>query len=120
MPRTPATRPRWAAGSVEQPATNEAQCEKLSTLLRRDGQRRATVFGGDVNRQGSCAPPGFWTLTDAAAAQAAGIQHVYGSRAWLRQPEAEMVPMTYTDHDALLARALLRRTGRPAHGSASE
>lgn len=106
------------AGSEAQAVTNQAQCEELSALLRkggqRPGQRQATILAGDVNRQESCAPGGFWTLTDAAATQAAGIQHAYGTRAWFRQPQVEVVPMTYTDHDALLARAVLRQDNRPA------
>lgn len=103
------------AGSAEQAATNDAQCAELTVLLGQDGQRRATIFGGDVNRQESCAPAGFWTLTDSAATQAPGIQHAYGSRAWLQHPESAIVPLTYTDHDGLLARALLRQ-GAPAQG----
>lgn len=102
------------AGSEAQAATNQAQCEELSALLRAGRQRQATVLAGDVNRSASCAPGGFWTLTDAAATQAPGIQHAYGSRAWFRQPEVEVVPLTYTDHDALLVRAVLRQDARPA------
>ena len=97
------------AGSEAQAATNDAQCAEVATLLRQNPQRQATILGGDVNRQESCAAPGLWTATDSAAAQAAGIQHVYGSRKWLNQPQAQVIPMTYTDHDALLVSATLRQ-----------
>lgn len=96
------------AGSEAQVATNEAQCRELGEVLA-DGERRGTtVFAGDVNRQGSCAPSGSWTFRDDQATQARGIQHAYGSRRSLLGPVAEIVPMTYTDHDGLLVRALLR------------
>lgn len=100
------------AGSPEQAATNQAQCEELSAVLGSAGARTATVFGGDVNRQGSCAPAGSWTLRDDAAAQAPGIQHAYGTRSRLLRATAEIVPMTYTDHDGLLVRSLLLTPGR--------
>ena len=99
------------AGSPTQAATNDVQCAELTAVLGRAGQEQATVFGGDVNRQGSCAPAGAWTATDAAAAQAPGIQHAYGSRGWLLAPETETVPMTYPDHDGLLVEARLRTAG---------
>jgi hypothetical protein len=96
------------AGSPAQASINTAQCEELTGILGRDGQDQATIFAGDVNRQGPCAPAGFWATSDAAAAQAPGIQHAYGSRAWLLAPRTEIVPMTYTDHDGLLTHARLR------------
>lgn len=96
------------AGSAAQAATNEAQCEELTAILGRDGQDQATIFAGDVNRQESCAPAGFWTATDADATQAPGIQHAYGSRGWLANPTTTIVPMTYTDHDGLLVESMLR------------
>lgn len=99
------------AGSEAQAATNDAQCAELTTILGLAGQEQATIFGGDVNRQQSCAPAGFWTATDEAAAQAPGIQHAYGSRGWLLTPETKILPMTYTDHDGLLVEARLRTTG---------
>ena len=61
-----------------------------------------------MNRQDSCAPPAFWTLRDSAATQAPGIQHAYGSVPRLLQPQAEVLPLTYTDHDGLLVEARLR------------
>jgi endonuclease/exonuclease/phosphatase (EEP) superfamily protein YafD len=87
-------------------AGNVGQCAELADLLARRAAARTVIFGGDVNRRDSCAPPGMWTRTDSSAAQAAGLQHVYGSAA-LRSPAAEVVPATHTDHDALLVRAHL-------------
>jgi endonuclease/exonuclease/phosphatase family metal-dependent hydrolase len=85
-------------------AGNDAQCVELAALLARRAAARTVIFGGDVNRHNSCAPAGLWIRTDRAAAQAAGLQHVYGSGA-LRSPSAEVVPATHTDHDVLLVRA---------------
>ena len=87
-------------------AGNDAQCVELAALLARRAAARTVSFGGDVNRRGSCAPKGLWTRSDASARQAAGLQHVYGSRA-LRSPSAEVMPATHTDHDVLLVRAHL-------------
>jgi len=84
-------------------AGNEAQCDELAALL----ERRAVIFGGDVNRRRPCAPKGMWVRTDRAADQAAGLQHVYGSRAF-RSPSAHVEPATHTDHDVLVVRAHLR------------
>ena len=87
-------------------AGNDAQCVELAALLARRASARAVTFGGDVNRRHSCAPDGMWTRTDMSAAQAAGLQHVYGSGA-LRSPSAEVVTATHSDHDVLLVRAQL-------------
>ena len=92
--------------STVEVAGNDAQCAELAALLARRAAARAVIFGGDVNRRGSCAPDGVWTRTDDSADQAPGIQHVYGSSA-LRSPAAEVVPATHTDHDVLLVRAQL-------------
>jgi endonuclease/exonuclease/phosphatase family metal-dependent hydrolase len=86
---------------------NDAQCAELRAILARRAAARTVIFGGDVNRQRSCAPRGLWTRTDASAHEAAGLQHVYGSPAF-RSPSAQVVPTTHTDHDALLVRARLR------------
>ncbi|MFD0319188.1 endonuclease/exonuclease/phosphatase family protein [Streptomyces flavalbus] len=89
----------------EAPGTaNSTQCAELRQVLAARG--RPTLFAGDVNRRTSCAPDGHWTLTDAAAVQAPGIQHVYGD---LTAPRLETEPTTYTDHDAMVVRAGLRR-----------
>jgi endonuclease/exonuclease/phosphatase family metal-dependent hydrolase len=87
-------------------AGNDAQCAELGALLARRAAARSVIFGGDVNRHGSCAPDGFWTRTDQSAHQGPGLQHVYGSSA-LRSPSAEVVPATHSDHDVLLVRARL-------------
>jgi endonuclease/exonuclease/phosphatase family metal-dependent hydrolase len=92
-------------GSLEAQAANDAQCAELAAVLA-EYDARAAVFGGDVNRQESCAPDGWWTLTDAAAAQAPGIQHVYGSDR-LASPAGTVVPAVHTDHDFLRADARL-------------
>ena len=85
---------------------NDGQCAELTALLARRAAARTVIFGGDVNRRPSCAPDGFWTRTDTSAAQAPGLQHVYGSGA-LRSPSAEVVWATRSDHDVLLVRAHL-------------
>jgi endonuclease/exonuclease/phosphatase family metal-dependent hydrolase len=85
-------------------AGNDAQCVELGALLAHRG--RTVIFGGDVNRERSCAPGGAWTRTDASARQAPGLQHVYGSSA-LGSPTAQVVPAAHTDHDVLVVRARL-------------
>jgi endonuclease/exonuclease/phosphatase family metal-dependent hydrolase len=87
-------------------AGNDAQCVELAALLAGRAAAGTVIFGGDVNRQRSCAPAGVWTRTDRSAEQAPGLQHVYGGGA-LRSPSAEVVPATHTDHDILLVRAHL-------------
>jgi endonuclease/exonuclease/phosphatase family metal-dependent hydrolase len=83
---------------------NDAQCAELKALLAHRAADHAVLFAGDVNRDDSCAPHGFWTRTDSSARQAPGLQHVYGS-ARLRSPSAAVVPAAHTDHDALLVHA---------------
>ena len=85
-------------------AGNRAQCGELAALLARRAARGTVIFGGDVNRRRSCAPPGFWTRSDRSAGQAPGLQHVYGSGA-LRAPKADVTPAEHSDHDVLLVRA---------------
>jgi endonuclease/exonuclease/phosphatase family metal-dependent hydrolase len=98
-----------ASHEPDQEAANDPQCAELRAVLaRRAAADRSVVFGGDVNRRPSCAPPGFWTLTDGSAQQDPGIQHVYGSGG-LSSPSAQVLPATHTDHDVLLVRVLLRR-----------
>ncbi len=87
-------------------AANDGQCNELKALLARRGATRSVIFGGDVNRRPSCAPPGFWTRTDRSATQTPGLQHVYGTGA-LSAPLVEVLPATHTDHDVLLVRAHL-------------
>ncbi|HEX5618113.1 MAG TPA: endonuclease/exonuclease/phosphatase family protein [Solirubrobacteraceae bacterium] len=88
-------------------AGNDAQCAELGALLADRAAARTVIFGGDVNHRASCAPGRLWTRTDAAAGQAAGLQHVYGSRAF-RSPAARVVPAAHTDHDVLVVRSRLR------------
>lgn len=88
-------------------AANEAQCGELNQVLRRYGRRGPTLFAGDVNRIPSCAPRGFWTVTDAEAVQAPGIQHAYGTRVAVARPRLEIEPATYTDHDVMVVRTRL-------------
>ena len=88
----------------EEIAGNDGQCAELATILAGRPPARGVVFGGDVNRPGSCAPSSFWTRTDASAGQSPGLQQVYGTRA-LRRPEAVVLPFAHSDHDVLLVRA---------------
>ena len=92
--------------STTELAGNAAQCAELAVLLARRAAARTVIFGGDVNRQRSCAPAGLWTRADSSADQAAGLQQVYGSGA-LRSPAARVVPAMHSDHDVLLVRAHL-------------
>jgi endonuclease/exonuclease/phosphatase family metal-dependent hydrolase len=96
-----------ARSPVERPA-NDAQCAELKALLARRAATRTVIFGGDVNRRAPCAPHALWIRTDASAHQAAGIQHVYGTRAF-GSPAARVLPAAHTDHDVLVVRARLRR-----------
>ena len=89
-------------------AANDPQCAELTALLAARAATGTVIFGGDVNRLPSCAPRGFWTLTDRSARQDPGSQQVYGN-ASLRAPSARVVPAVHTDHDILLVRA--NRTG---------
>jgi hypothetical protein len=93
-------------GSDAARGANEAQCQDLSQVLAQYMAAGPTVFGGDVNRAGSCAAPGMATVTDAAAGQLSGIQHIYSSSEFW-SPEAQVVPTVYTDHDFLVAHGRL-------------
>jgi endonuclease/exonuclease/phosphatase family metal-dependent hydrolase len=86
-------------------AARDAQCAELADVLAHQ-RSRAIVFGGDVNRQGSCAPRGAWERADDAADQAPGIQQVYGSGD-LGDPTADVLPSTFSDHDMLVVHARL-------------
>ncbi len=85
-------------------STNSVQCREVAALLA--SRDNPVMFGGDMNRRTSCAPEGFWTLTDAEATQLPGIQHVYGN---LAAPQLELEPATYTDHDVMVVRAKITR-----------
>ncbi len=100
--------------TIGQRVANDAECRELHDLLARRQQTRATVFGGDVNRQATCAPAAMWTRRDLAATQATGIQHIYGSMPLARSSPG-VAAATYTDHDFLFAAGnLLPTAGRPA------
>jgi endonuclease/exonuclease/phosphatase family metal-dependent hydrolase len=81
---------------------NDAECRELRGVLAWYDGGGPTVFGGDVNRRGPCAPRTMWTRDDTAAGQLPGIQHVYGSTS-LGPPAARVATATYTDHDFLAA-----------------
>ena len=83
---------------------NDAQCAELAGLLPDRPTARAVVFAGDVNRPDSCAPDGFWTLTDQSADQQPGIQHVYGNGVAVGSASAEVVAAKHSDHDVLVVR----------------
>jgi endonuclease/exonuclease/phosphatase family metal-dependent hydrolase len=93
--------------SAAERVANDAGCRELRQVLARQEGAGTTFFGGDVNRQSSCAPASMWAAQDAAASQAAGVQHVYGSGA-LGQPSVTVAEASYTDHDFLLAAAAAR------------
>jgi endonuclease/exonuclease/phosphatase family metal-dependent hydrolase len=93
-----------ASHEPDEAAANAPQCAELRGVIARQAVGRAVIFGGDVNRRGSCAPRGFWTLTDSAAHQDPSNQHVYGS-AGFHSPTARILPTVHTDHDALLVTA---------------
>ena len=83
---------------------NDVQCGELRRVLARQADLGTTLFGGDLNRQSSCAPTSMWSLDDVSATQSAGVQHVYVSRS-VGEPSASIVEATHTDHDFLLATA---------------
>lgn len=87
-------------------AANAPQCAELRAILARRAEARPLIFGGDLNRRPSCAPPGFWTRTDSSAKQDPGSQQVYGTDAF-RWPSARVVRAIHTDHDVLLVCAYL-------------
>jgi endonuclease/exonuclease/phosphatase family metal-dependent hydrolase len=96
-----------ASHETDEEAANEPQCAELrGVLAHRAAAAHTVIFGGDVNRRPSCAPPSFWTLADRSAHQDPGMQHVYGSGG-LRSPSAHVLRATHTDHDVLLVRAHL-------------
>ena len=87
----------------EAAAANDGQCAELSRVLADRGSR-SVLFGGDLNRRGSCAPVGAWSRTDAASDRLPGVQHVYGSPAF-DDPVAQVVAWPFSDHDLLVVSA---------------
>ena len=90
--------------SAGERVANDAECRELESVLARHQAAGTTFFGGDVNRQGSCAPSGMWVTRDTSASQTAGVQHIYGA-ASAAPLSASVAEATYTDHDFLLAAA---------------
>ena len=87
--------------STGERADNDVQCRQLRHVLARRADLGTTFFGGDLNRQDSCAPAGMWTERDTAASQSPGLQQVYGTTT-LDAPSASVAEARYTDHDFLL------------------
>lgn len=85
---------------------NNGQCAEFRAVLARYARLGGPVLaGGDMNREDSCAPANFWTERDTASSKDPGIQQAYGVRGWLNEPTAMVLPMQYSDHDALLVTA---------------
>jgi len=91
-------------GSTGERAANDSECRQLRSVLTRHQQAGSTFFGGDLNRQDSCAPAGMWAVRDTAATQSAGVQHIYGTTS-VTDWSASVAEASYTDHDFLLAAA---------------
>jgi endonuclease/exonuclease/phosphatase family metal-dependent hydrolase len=95
-----------ASPQPDEVAANAPQCAELKTLLATRAATRTVIFGGDLNRRGSCAPPGFWTRTDRSAHQDPGNQQIYGTGGF-GSPSARVLTALHTDHDILLVRTAL-------------
>jgi endonuclease/exonuclease/phosphatase family metal-dependent hydrolase len=95
--------------STKQRVANDAECRELHDLLARRQRDGVTVFGGDLNRQRTCAPATMWTSRDSAATQAAGVQHIYSSVP-LDTSSLRVAAATYTDHDFMFAAGNLMPT----------
>jgi endonuclease/exonuclease/phosphatase family metal-dependent hydrolase len=93
-----------ASPEISEVAANQPQCVELRRVLARGARLGAVIFGGDVNRRGSCAPAGFWARSDRSAHQDPGSQQVYGAGTF-RSPSVRIVPALHTDHDVLLVSA---------------
>src|SRR5215469_14878550 len=76
-----------AAHVAVEAAANAPQCAELRAVLARRAEAGPLIFGGDLNRRPSCAPPGFWTRTDSSAQHDPGSQQIYGTDAF-RSPTA--------------------------------
>lgn len=100
-------------GSDAARTANDGQCAELEQMLASYAAKGPTIFAGDVNRQDTCAPTGMWTVTDAAAQQAPGIQHSYGTADSFLSPSLKIEPATYTDHDFMVVRSQLNPSASP-------
>jgi endonuclease/exonuclease/phosphatase family metal-dependent hydrolase len=94
-------------GSERVDAVNDAQCFEFGQVLERFVGDLPVIVGGDMNRDDACAASGMWARTDGDAVQASGRQHVYATSDF-EEPETRIVPMVYTDHDALIVTSRLR------------
>jgi endonuclease/exonuclease/phosphatase family metal-dependent hydrolase len=83
---------------------NDVQCRQLRHVLARRANLGTTLFGGDLNRQDTCAPAGMWAVRDTNASQSPGLQHVYGTTS-ADAPTASVTRATYTDHDFFVVTA---------------
>ncbi len=88
--------------SARQRLANDAECHELRGILEQRERAGATLFGGDVNRQETCAPDIMWTSRDDAATQSPGIQHIYGAVSSTKVAP-QVATASFTDHDFLLA-----------------
>ncbi len=95
-----------ASPEPDEVAANGPQCHELGALLAARAGAHTVIFGGDMNRLGSCAPHGFWVRTDTAAHQDPGSQHVYGTDG-LASPSVLVLSARHSDHDFILVRAHL-------------
>jgi len=87
---------------------NDGQCAEFGQLLAHYARfGHPVIAAGDMNRQTSCAPHGFWTRRDTASDKTTGLQHAYGNQARLHRAAARVLPMSYSDHNALLVQARL-------------
>jgi endonuclease/exonuclease/phosphatase family metal-dependent hydrolase len=93
-----------AVGSADR-ANQDAQCAEFGQVLQARTADDKVIASGDLNRQTTCAPEGFWTLRDDDATQDQGIQHVYGESTAFTSPAKRILPATYTDHDHFLVTA---------------
>jgi endonuclease/exonuclease/phosphatase (EEP) superfamily protein YafD len=88
---------------------NNGQCAEFRAVLARYARLGGPVLaGGDLNRPDSCVPANFWSERDTGSSKDPGIQHAYGVRSWLHNPTATVLPMQYSDHNALLVTATLK------------
>ncbi len=94
--------------SSETESVNDAQCEEFADVLAGLEAKGPLIAAGDMNRWESCAPAGMWTRGDDDTTQAAGVQHMYGDPQF-RRPAASVIPMEYSDHDALVVTSRLIR-----------
>jgi endonuclease/exonuclease/phosphatase family metal-dependent hydrolase len=90
--------------STGERAANDSECRQLRNVLAQHQRAGTTFFGGDLNRDDSCAPAGMWTVRDTTASQSPGLQHVYGTTS-AEAPSASVTMATYTDHDFLVVTA---------------